>query len=263
MSVNLLHESSNKTNDALSGFSLQKFPIQVAQGVAPGAFRFDSFDMPLTFASATAQGGYITYQDTSVTILGESGAQGKLEMSLPATDNAEGSIEAGAGTQHLCQIDASDAELVFVETMVEFSALADEAFFFGLADVGTAAANALVDNTGALKDANLIGFHFDTAAPTSLDCVHRSDGNAAQVNKAAAATLVADTAVKLAIRTDPVVNTLRYMINGEVVYTKKMDELTDFVASTDKLAPIVAFKNGAAAAKTMQLYYLGWGRAAR
>mgnify|MGYP006908271755 FL=1 len=81
---------------------------------------FEDFANFGVYATATSQGGFITYQDTGVTIQpaadadNSEGEFGVAEIANNDADNDEGHLELGAGTSGLVRIDPTSGERAVV-----------------------------------------------------------------------------------------------------------------------------------------------------
>lgn len=239
----------------------QFFPHQEVQlGFRPGIFFFDDFLNAPLLASATSQNGYISYQDTGVTIKGTSEAGGVLEFAGADADNDEGSLQYGANLAGFLSLPGDKSGgLTIIEMRAKLSVLTDLGVFLGMAEPGFAVTNALVDNTGALADKDAWGFHSATATPTTLNAVHRKSGGA-MVTVGAAHTWDTDY-VKLGMVYDPSgrINespnrTVAWFVNGV-----RVAGLTDLSVATwpndQVLTPTFAYKTGEAVEKKM---YIDW-----
>jgi len=207
-----------------------------------------------TFASATSQGGMITYQDTGVTIKGSATADSGLEIAGNDADNDEGSV--GSDSQVLGTISdaAAEKKLLAFEICVKKEAVGDNglAFFAGLMEPGKVAANALVDDTGAVVDADYIGFSTLNNDGDSLDAVYKKAGQTAQDVEADCKTLVADTFVKLGLVYDPEAkdgNLVKFYVDGVDIgsYVTATDIAAATFPDSEDLGWIFATKVGAAA----------------
>lgn len=162
-----------------------------------------------TYANVNSEQAYTAYIDSgsTITVLADEKG-GVLALTGDATDNDEIWIEAGDGTGQLGQISdtAADAHLTAFECRVKFSSIVDGvcSFFAGLATPGTAGAEALVNDTGAIKaTTSFIGFR-NLLNGDNIQCIYQAIADsAAVINVAAAGTLAADTFVKLGFIYDP------------------------------------------------------------
>jgi hypothetical protein len=232
---------------------------------------FDEFATLGVMASATSQGGYITYQDTGVTIQQAAACDnseeefGLLEVAGNDADNDEGSIELGAGKSGLVRIDptAGEKSVIAFEARIKKTSVDDNAlaFAFGIGEPGFAAENALVDDTGALADKDFVGFQTLQASGEEIDVVYRKSGGSVVQIKDNAATMVADTWIKLGMVYDPnapVDKKIRVFVNGVL----QPDSVTDAIISAGTAFPtdeemtlVFLTKVGAAAESTA---YVDW-----
>jgi hypothetical protein len=208
--------------------------------------------------------GYGVYTDTATSacsvapIATEVG--GVLRLSLGATDNHEAWITSGGNSGVLGVISdtaGSDKKLLF-EARFRVGQVTEHGVFIGLAEEGLAAANSLVDDTGALASKDLIGFHIDTAGPTALDFVYRKAGQTAQVAIAGVKTIAASTWYKVGFVYDPHAEPAKrikaYVDNVEqsAYITKTNIEAATF-PDGEELAFLAGIKTGEAGAKTLDL----------
>lgn len=232
---------------------------------------FDDFAQLGVMASATSQGGYITYQDAGVTIQpaaacdNSEGEFGLLEVAGNDADNDEGSIELGAGTSGLVRIDATVGEraVIAAECRIKKVSVADNAvaIAFGLGEPGFAAADALVDDTGALADKDFVGFQTLHASGEEIDTIYRISGGSVVQVKDNAGTMVADTWIKLGLVYDPNAESnkkMKFFIDG----VEQGDSVTDAIISAgtafptdEELTLVLLTKVGAAAESKV---YVDW-----
>ena len=177
---------------------------QWAHGIG-GYYAFDDFRNTPQMISAQNVAKYASYIDTGVTIKQNEDEYGVLEFAGNDADNDEGSIIAGGNTGGEVRIVSDALKLTIFEARLKKASIANNALAFaiGLGAPGYAAADALVDNTGALKDDDFIGFHVTQAAGGTLTFTYRASGQTAQVPIATLATLTADTYFKVGFRVDP------------------------------------------------------------
>jgi len=190
-------------------------------------FFFDDFTKLGVMASATSQGGVITYQDAGVTIQQAAAADnsegefGVLEFSHDGTAHDEGSIELGGGTSGLVAISATalSRNVVAAEARVKVTTVAVGGccLVFGLAEPGAAAADLIVDTTGALVVKDFVGFQTLLTSNSEIDAVYAIAGGALAQVQDNAGTLVSDTWIKLGVVYDPFAEPnkkMKYFING-------------------------------------------------
>lgn len=237
-------------------------------------FFFDDFALFSLYATATNKAGYITLQDSGVTIQpgpaadNSEGEFGMVEIAGNDADNDEGHLELGVGTSGLVRIDptAGERAVVAFEARLKKVSVADNAVAVavGLGEPGFAAAEALVDDTGALVAAgkDFVGFQTLHASGEEIDTVYQIGGTAT-VNqvKDNAGTMVADTWIKLGMVYDPrgaPDKKMKFFING----VELGDSVTDAIISTgtafptdEEMTPILLTKVGAAVESKV---YLDW-----
>lgn len=214
-------------------------------------FFYDDFDGLGVYASATAQGPYMTLQEGASTLQQCAAADnseeefGVLEIATFDADNEEASIELGAGVGGLVRLDDTVGErsVVAWEARVKRTTVLDNetVFAFGIGEPGFAVTNALVDDTGAMVAAgkDFVGFQTLAASNEEIDAIYMIGGTATTVQvKDNAGTAVADTWQKLGCVFDPLAATddkLRYFIDGaEISYGTK---LTDTIIATGTAFP--------------------------
>lgn len=177
---------------------------------------FSSFHGLLTTTAGDYEGGYKSYQDDGLLMTQAADVDGGvLKMAFDGgADNDEQWLQSGGSTGPLGAIsDASgEAFLTAFEVRFKTSTVADDvnALFMGLSEVGAAAADTKVDDTGVMQDGDYIGF--DTVhvnggtAGTNAICnfVYRLNGDTGAVTKIAGLqTLVADTWYKMGFVYNP------------------------------------------------------------
>ena len=212
-------------------------------------FFFDDFDKLGVMATTVSQGGYITYQDASVTIQqcaaadNSEGEFGVLEVSHDGTAHDEGSIELGSGVSGLVRIDDTVGErsVVAAEARIKVPTVVvgDCCFAFGLAKPGQASADAIVNTTGALdaSGVDFVGFQTLLTSNSEIDTVYAIDSTATTVQvKDNAGTMVADTWIKLGMVYDPMGVTnkkMKFFING----VEQGDSVTDAIITAATAFP--------------------------
>lgn len=184
---------------------------------------FMSYQPRLVAASNVAENGELYARlDTGVTLQGEATIDTGLVMAHDgSTDNDEG-VLSGGGNTGVCGIistTAGVAKKLCFEMSVAKNTVANNGlmFFAGLSEEGLAAAETLVDDTGALASKDFIGFSNLADDGDSLDVVYRKAGQALTAVEDAAYTLVADTYYKLGMVYDPAEDTdhkITFYIDG-------------------------------------------------
>jgi hypothetical protein len=199
---------------------------------------FDDFaNFPL-YATTVAQQGYLTVQDTNVTIQQCASCDnseeefGIMEIYHDGTQHDEGNIEMGSAKAGLVRIDdtAGERSVVAFEARVKALTVAvgDCCFAIGLGEPGIAAADMIVDTTGALVAKDFVGFQTLLTSNSEIDAVYSLVTTGVVQVTDNAGTLVADTWIKLGFVFDPLEaagKKLKYFIDG--------DEITYDTAVTD------------------------------
>jgi hypothetical protein len=241
-------------------------------------FFFDDFAAMPKMASATAQGGYYTYQDSGVTIQGcaaadnSEGEFGVLEITGNDADNDEGHIELGAGVHGLVRLDLTAGERCVVawEARIKRTSVTDDhtAFAFGIGEPAFCAAEGLVDNTGAMVAAgkDFIGFQSLCASNEEIDAIY-TIGGTGTVNQVTdnAGTAVADTWQKYGCIFDPREASgkkLKYFIDGvEISYTTAVTDAVIAAGTafpTDEEMTLVLLTKNGDAATTAHGTFMDW-----
>ncbi len=207
---------------------------------------------------------YDEYKANSTTITQLPLTGGIVQVGGNGTDNDEGNMQQDGAPFVISSTSAYD---LWFEARVKKESITDEhlAFFIGLGEESFAADTAMSDDEADLISKDLIGFHCDLSDGDALDIVYgKATGGAADVQtvKAAAATLVADTYIKLGFKVSwgkPGTSAKRisFFINGVEQSTYVTDTLLE--ASTfpdgEELAMLLLTKVGTGAAK---LFSMDW-----
>lgn len=213
--------------ESTRGFSpklWKDFPfLEAAQRPDRCKLIFDDFTNCPVFASTVSQRGYYTYQDTGVTMKGlaTAGNIGVLEVAGNDADNDEGVLVTGGNaTGDFLISDTSGDDLLLVfECRLKKASVGDNgsAFFIGLCEEASGAAEALVNDTGAAADKDRIGFSVIHSAGEEVNAVYKKAGQTQQTNYAAITAMVADTYVKLGFvynPGDPNGRLIRWFVDG-------------------------------------------------
>jgi hypothetical protein len=234
----------------------------------------DFINTPILSTSANT-GKYACFADTSCTITQVDERWGAVKFLFDGTAADATAIQYGGNSGSFVQIDTSVRRCVAFECRIKKSSIAtnDAGFFVGLADEGQAADNTLVDTTHALEaSSNFLGFH--CAAGTSgaiVNFVHAAAAGSAVTLLASAATMVADTWIKLGFL---------YMPGNRVDASKRLKIFVDGVEqstygtnatcalatfpSAVNLAPLAYFKNGSGSnAQTAHMDFWRFGHGDR
>lgn len=181
------------------------------------------------FPHLTPSGDKYTIRETddkvSVTLLAtEMG--GVARLGITGDDNEEVNLCYSQGEGGvIAQIVRNSRRRLFFEVRFRLSnILADTAaIFLGLTEEATAAAEFQVDDTGAPKDMDYVGFrnlHTNGGADVNanLDAAYRTNGGAEAVAQEAAQVMVASTWYKAGFVFDGL-NTINYYVDGSYVGT--------------------------------------------
>lgn len=190
---------------------------EIQSGMIAGYTFFDDFmQIPILLdAPAAGSGGYITDQDTGVTILGnEEGDEvgGILEIANNDTDNDFGHIYLSSAVADSSRmiIAATEHKPFWFEARLKRETVGNNgiAHFIGLGETGliTLDGGALVDDTGEVKDENFIGFQTLAADGDALLPCFKADGQTKQTGTSTVA--VADTYQNVGISGDGTIITM-------------------------------------------------------
>lgn len=202
---------------------------------------------------------YLAYEDTGDAIAQiETDRNGAVKITSAATDNNESWLQPGdtKTVMGLISDTAGDDKMLAFEVRAKVGQLTETAIFWGLSEETLAAADTLVDDTGALASKDFIGFHAPAhATECVIDFVWRKAGAAAVVKIDGLATLTADTYVNLGFIYDPrQPASKRITVYKDNVEQSTYGTATDIAASTfpdgEELNVLLGQKVGAAAAKT-------------
>ena len=212
---------------------------------------------------------YISYEDTGDAIAQiATDRNGAVTFTSAATDNNESWLQPGdtASVMGLISDTAGDDKMLAFECRVKLGQLAETAGFWGLSEEGLAAADTLVDDTGALASKDFIGFHVAAhATAPEIDFVYRKAGQTAQVLIDALKVVVADTYYNLGFIYDPKADTTKritiYLDNAEqTTYVTGTQIAAATFPDGEELQPLFGQKVGAAAAKTTTLDSWAFGQ---
>lgn len=212
---------------------------------------------------------YLSYEDTGDTIAQiETNRNGAVVITSAATDNNESWLQPG-DTKSVCGIistTAGDNKMLAAEFRVKIGVLAETGFFMGLSEEGLAAADTLVDDTGALASKDMIGFHcpMHATAPV-INFVWRKAGQTAVTLISTLKTVVADTYYNLGFVYDPTAPDSRkitvYLDNAEqTTYGTAAQLALATFPNGEELNVLMGQKVGAAAAKTTTIDSWAFGQ---
>ena len=232
-----------------------------------GYYDFDDFRNTPQMISDQDVAKYASYIDLGVTIKQNEDEFGVLEVAGNDADNDEGSIQAGGNTGAEIWIESGDLKLTIFEFRAKKASIADNAlaFFCGLGAPGFAAADALVDNTGAVKDDDFIGFSVLHDNGEELDFTYKASGQTVQVPLANLASLTADTYFKAGFILNPNAPPSKrikvfYNNTEQSTYVEQSDIEAATFPDGVALARVLATKVGAAAESKFQLDWWAIGQ---
>lgn len=249
------------------GLSPRLWNKVMGQGMSPDGFSnwygvsddFNSFGGTVSSNVGTYSGGFKSYEDTGCSIAQHASlAGGAITITTSSTDNHEVDIQTGYGAGCPFVIASSSGRKLIYETRFRLGSVTAQNYFFGLAGTGSAAADALITDAGAMASASYIGFAVLEGAATSLKFVYAKAGGAMQTVLTYGTAMAASTWVKAGFVFDPLAPASKRIS----VYVDNVEQ-SSYVTSTNisaatfpesvYLAPAAATKNGAASAKTVDL----------
>ena len=212
---------------------------------------------------------YRSYEDTGDAIAQiATDRNGAVTFTTAATDNNESWLQPGAAASVMGLISdtAGDDKLLAFECRFKIGVLAETALAIGLSEEGLAAADSLVDNTGALASKDFIGFHIPAhASVATLSAVYRKAGQTMQQNIATFKTMVADTYYNMGFVYDP-----KAIASKRVTWYLDNAEQTTYVTATqiaaatfpdgEELCPLFGLKTGESSAKTLTVDSWAFGQ---
>lgn len=205
---------------------------------------------------------YLSFESNSDTIAQiETDRNGAVKLSTAATDNNESWLQPGdtKSVMGLISSTAGDDKLLAFECRFKIGVLAETGFFIGLTEEGLAADNTLVDDTGALADKDVVGFHCPMhASVATCSFVHRKAGQTAVTVISGLKTMVADTYYNMGFVYDPSAPTEKrikvYLDNAEQsTFTTGTQIAAATFPNGEELQPLFGLKTGAASAKTLTI----------
>lgn len=231
---------------------------------------FHSFG--LTYAVASNVGRYAggqmwrSYEDTGDAIAQiATDDNGVITFTTAATDNNESWIQPGGVASVFGTIDtrATGQRSLAFEARFNIAQLAETGVFIGMSEEGLAAANTLVDDTGALASKDMIGFHIPAhASVATMSFVYRKAGQAAATVISGLQTMVASTWYKVGFYLDAkepnAAKRIKVYLDGveqSTYVTDTVVELSTF-PSGEELHALAGVKAGEAGAKVMSLDWI-------
>lgn len=178
--------------------------MEIDAGTVDGVAWYDDFT---TFGTLTAGGTLSTGRWTAVADTGGTvtalltDPKGVIAMTTDTTDEDEIYLMSGNNLFGTAVIPSTGGGNLWFEARVKVSTVTDGqlGFFIGLTEEAIVA-DQIVDATGALASKDCIGFHVAAASGSACNWVYRKAGQTQQTALASAATLVADTYVKLGFK---------------------------------------------------------------
>ena len=225
-------------------------------------------------ANACSSGSYYSYQDTGVTIQGKAGNPdvanelGVLEFAALDTDRDFGGIQGGYGHQIAIPHTLTNAGVVAFECRLRKTTVTDNAlgFFVGLAEGPVGAAHLTVDSGVIKASISAVGFSNLMDDGDKADIIHQDTGTAGPVTVLAnAATLVANTYIKLGFLFDPNATTdkrIKWFVDGVELATYTTG--TQIAAATfpggeGMAAMVMAATGGESMTDTLSLDWWAYG----
>lgn len=233
---------------ALSPNLWADFPIlEIQRGFTAGVYYFEDFLCFRTTTNVNAgqahwAGGYKLFGSDGAAVAAADEIGGAITLSSDG-DNEGVSFSF---MQFPFQISRSHKMLCF-EARLKTSTITDtkHGWFVGLLESCTLSATVPITATGTLADQNLVGWHRLEGDGDAADFVYKANGVAQVTLGADAATLAADTYIKLGFRWNPTnSNKLEYFVNNLKIgeYTMASAAGTDFPNDV-RMAPVFALLN--------------------
>lgn len=217
----------------------------------------------LPSATVPAPNGYGLYLDTATSACSIANVPaevgGVVQLATGATDNHEAWLASGGNTGTLGVVSdtAADAKLLIFEARVRFTQVSDNggAIFVGLAEPGTAAANAKVDDTGVMVDKDFIGFNTVHANGDLLSINYKKAGQTQQAVGSGTA-IVAARWYKLGFIYDPTdAVKIKFFVDNieQAVGLNASNIAAATFPDGERLAFLAGVKTGAAAAVSLDI----------
>jgi hypothetical protein len=239
------------------GTSIWELAPQLAAmdpAVAFGYFE-DFLDLPLDAATRNPLNHKFVSDTATDAVTLPKVAGGVVNVATGGTDNNETYMQLGGAAQDTpapFSITDSSTKPLWFEARVKSMQHADEAVFVGLAEEAAASANFLADDTGVPADKDYIGFRYKTDASAAWDVAWRKNGQAEQEIALVAAN--ADDWHIFSFLFDGL-HTVYFYVDRVLVSTQALSSVATF-PSGERLAPIIAIKTGATAARNVQVDYV-------
>jgi hypothetical protein len=227
----------------------------------------DFINLPVLSTSANT-GLYASFVDTSCTLTQVDAAWGVAKFLFDGTAADTVALQVGGNSGSSVAADSAANYGIGFEIRIKKSSITnnDCGFFVGFASEGTAVDNTLVDTTGALVDADFLGFHCTMAAAATVNFVHRKTGAAATTLISGVQTMVADTYYKFGFLLLPggyagkSSTRLRVAVDGVESGTFGTDAtLALSTFPTANMSPLIYIKNGSGSnAQTSHVDWMRW-----
>jgi hypothetical protein len=178
---------------------------------------------------------------------------GIIEITCGNTDNDEYYTQLGSATNEPFVIGGAagvaNNQPLYFYARVKAIEHADEAYFVGLAEANSAAANFLTDNSGVVADKDFIGFNTLTATPDAWNMTWKKSGQAVQTT-AGVAVNAADWHI-FEFYYDGA-TTVTFWIDGVASTTVATTTAATFPGA-EEMSPILGLKTGEATLKRLQI----------
>lgn len=205
---------------------------------------------------------YLSYEDTGDAIAQiATNRNGAVTLTTAATDNNESWLQPGdtASVMGLISDTAGDDKPCAFECRFKIGVLAETAFAIGMSEEGLAAADSLVDNTGALASKDFIGFHCPAhASVATCSAVFRKAGQTMQTSISGLQVMVADTYYNMGFVYDPgkpTANRITWYLNNaeQTTYVTGTQIAAATFPDGEELQPLFGLKAGESSAKTLTI----------
>jgi hypothetical protein len=187
--------------------------LEIISGSADGIFYHDDFENgPRVAAGAEAVAGrYRGFADTGGSVVDGGEIGGTLLLSSDG-DNEGASFRTSTAAFQI----ARNLGKLWFECRVKSSDITDNkhGIFVGFMADNVLSATIPITATGTIADVNIVGFHRLESDGDQFDTIFKADGQAQQTVQIDAASIAADTYVKLGMVFDPKTNQLSFYRNG-------------------------------------------------
>lgn len=217
---------------------------------------------------ASQSGSWKSYEDTGGSIAQLAGEiTGVIRLSTSTTDNHETWLSScgNAGVLGMISDTAGSKYLQAFEARVRFGQVTDTFnSFVGMSEEGLAAADTVSD-AGAMASKDFLGFRVLEADGDELDVYYSKAGQTGQELIDGVQALAASTWYKLGWLYDPFeidpAKRLKFFVDNAEQSTYVTDALIAAATFPDgeELAILLGLKNGAAAAKTLDVDWVAFG----